>query len=179
MKLLKLIVLSLLFFFSYSAYSQSNQLEYCFNKEQHDKIRQNLKDYRELIDKFNQLKIEFDNLKEQHELIVALKNNNDLEIRRLTTDNKRLQGENFGYNNLKIQHENLKNNYHALEYEILKLNKQLEHVGKSAILYHRKYSRQISLTREDRVIAGVAWGVVTGCFLLVIYNDYKNSHIKP
>lgn len=168
----------LLFFISQQIYAQVTIGDnYMFTKEQHDQIKKNLDDYRDLITKFNKMNTDFQMLTEQFELAKTLKNRQDVQINELQLELKQTKRDNMAYDNLSIQHDNLKIGYDNLEKEIVKLNKQLENKTKSVDYWQRKYSKQAKMDRGDRIVGNAVYAIITGCVLLIIYQDIANNYL--
>lgn len=175
---MKYLILLVALFLGQTLYAQvSIGDNYIFTKEQHDQIKKNLNDYRELIKSFDKMNEEFKNMKEQFELLKALRNNDQVEINRLTSELTKYKVENFAYENLKVQHDNLKFNYEKLQAEVLVLNTQLEHSGRSVGYWSRKYQKQIRYDRGDRIMEGFVFGSMVGAALLLIYNDIITNYM--
>jgi len=181
---MKHILFVLLFFVTQHLYAQVSIGDtYVFTKEQHDQIRKNLDDYRELIVKFNKINSDFEILTQQYELAKALKNNQDVQIKELQLELKQTKRDNMAYDNLLIQHENLKLNYTDLQEQMAKLNKQLANSSKSILFYKGKLARELQYSHGDRIVANIVWASMVSATLMIIYitieDHWLHTYNKP
>lgn len=163
---MKLIFFIIFFISFYTAHSQDG---FFLTKQQHEQIKANLRDYKVLIVKYDVKSKEFEELKAQYafskKLYVDLQYEN--EVLRLKSINA---------HNLEIKIQNLENDKLKLTEKILSQQRELDYKNQSLYNYKRKYLKEHSLNRGDRLMAAVVYGSFMLAGIWGVYISIEANH---
>lgn len=170
-------VFAFMLFFFLPVLACFGQDEYVLTKDQHDKIKKNLYDYRLLIKSFDSISTEFKKLTEQYQLTLQLRNR-DVEEFKLTESklNFRIIKERDTVMRERNRISFLEYQNNTLRKEIEKLNKELKVSNKNVILFKSKYYHERKWTAAERIAINVMWAtfITFGTYDLV--DLIKNNH---
>lgn len=169
---MRIILFIIAFFVGTALYAQYNIGDnYIFTKEQHDQIKKNLNDYRNLIKSFDTLNTKFKMLVQQYELIKSIKNQQDIKIKELNIEVENFKSQTIAFENLQYQNQNLKSSYEKLQHDISVLNNRVVRQEKSIDYWRHKYNKRNEHTTVERAIIAFVYGSMIGGALLAIYFD--------
>ena len=153
-------------FFTISAQAQDG---YIFTREQHEQIKKNLYDYKNLIKDYKILDHRFDSLKNAFQFLKKLHSGQTIELDELHIKYQSLKRENTDLIFYTLENEKLKKQNESLQ-------RELDYKNKALYNYKGKYEREHRLTRGDRIIGNAVLGMFVMCGMWGIYTSLEANH---
>lgn len=150
-------------------YSANAQDGFFLTKQQHEQIKANLRDYKVLIIKYEVRSKEFEDLKAQYAFTKNLYVN-------LQSENEILRLKSINAHNLEIKIQNLENDKLKMAEKISSQQRELEYKNKSLYNYQRKYFKERSTNRGDRLMAAVVYGSFMLAGIWGVYISIEANH---
>lgn len=166
---MKIILLFVVLLFPFLTMAQDG---FYFTREQHDKIRKNLDDYKTLLVQYDFKSEEFEKLKREFEFLKQLRSKEVIEYTELKREMIDIRNTNIKLSNALAENEKLKK-------QILLMESDLKHKEKTLFMWKGKYNRQLTLTRGDRIMAGVIEGIFISCGLIAIFTTIESRYLNP
>jgi len=164
-----LLILGILLFplFGFSQVKSGYYLTY----EQHELLRKDLKDYKNLIEKYDVLSKDFEKLKRDFTTIKLIHNKQTIEYENLKAQSLETYNLNVKINNLNEEIKTLNEANDALK-------KELTYKNKSLYMYKARYVREHKKNRGDRVIGNSILGMFIVGGLWTIYTSIETNYLK-
>jgi len=160
----------LITFFLLTSFVVNAQDDYIyFTKQQHEQIKRNLDDYKNLIKQYDFQSAEFDKLKRQFELTRQLRNTENEELARY----KKMY---IDLKNSDIQLANVLAENQKLRLEIDIIDKDRRYKEKRMNLYIYRYNKELNRSKGERIFAGFFSGMIISATLISIYYAWEENH---
>ncbi|NJO63297.1 MAG: hypothetical protein HC836_35305 [Richelia sp. RM2_1_2] len=170
---MKNIILVFFVFISFGLYGQTTDKNdiVMMTHEQHEALRKNIVNYGILIKKYDLVSEENKKIMAQFESVKR-----EFFLYKTKFAEGQLNNLRIENNNLSIQVENYKSEVERLRETIDTKEREKGYIQKSLFIYKRKYEKERSLSRGDRILQSSIYGVFGMCAIWAIYISIETNY---